>query len=131
MSSLIIYASPNDAGHNSTFLEEVKNELKARNEPFKVIDLYKDNYNPILQPNELYTTGSKEIAPENIEYQKMITEAKSIVIIYPIWWQNMPAILKGFLDKVLTRDFAFHYPGKIPKGSCRLPGSRLSYLAFL
>ncbi|MBW2998048.1 NAD(P)H-dependent oxidoreductase, partial [Candidatus Woesearchaeota archaeon] len=36
--------------------------------------------------------------------------------IYPTWWNSMPAMLKGFLDKVFTGDYAFKYINGIPRG---------------
>ena len=116
MKTLIIYASPHDEGHTGSFLKQTKALLESKNEAYDVIDLYKENYDPILHANELYTSEGKDVAPENIKYQEMIKAATSLIFIYPVWWQNMPAILKGFLDKTLLSGFAFTYKGKMPVG---------------
>jgi hypothetical protein len=41
--------------------------------------------------------------------QKQITESNHLIFIYPVWWGSMPAILKGFFDRVLTPGFAFRF----------------------
>jgi len=81
-----------------------------------LIDLYKTNYNPVLSQDELYTKGNKYISPENLEFQRLIKERDKLIFIYPIWWGSMPAILKGFLDRVFTPNFGFYYKSRIPIG---------------
>src|SRR5688500_7836161 len=43
------------------------------------------------------------------EAQKLIAAADHLVFVYPTWWGTMPALLKGFLDRVLTPGFAFEH----------------------
>jgi NAD(P)H dehydrogenase (quinone) len=46
-----------------------------------------------------------------------LAEENDIIIIYPTWWINVPAVLKGWYDRVLTAKFAFQYNYKgIPEG---------------
>lgn len=111
---LIIYAHPNKNGHAGLVLEEVKKLLKESGKSFEVLDLYDINYNPNLLPREHYTSGNKEISEENKVFQNKFQEYNKFVFIYPTWWNNMPAILKGFLDRVLTGGFAFKFKGKFP-----------------
>lgn len=88
--------------------EQAQKELKKRKEPFKVIDLYKDKFNPVYyldKPDKL-----------TLKYQKLIKESDKLLFIYPVWWFMMPAILKGFFDKVFEAGFAFKYVDKMPKG---------------
>ena len=49
------------------------------------------------------------LEPELVEAQNMIRQADHIVLVYPLWWGSMPAILKGFFDRVLLPGFAFAY----------------------
>lgn len=48
-----------------------------------------------------------ELEPDLLEVQKKITWAEHIVIVYPVWWGSVPALLKGFLDRTLLPGFAF------------------------
>ena len=49
------------------------------------------------------------LEPDLIEAQRLIKWAGHIVIVYPVWWGSTPALLKGFLDRVLLPGFAFKY----------------------
>lgn len=111
---LIIYAHPNHDGHNGIFLEKISQELKNQNMSFDLIDLYAINYDPVLKDSELYSQGKKEVSEQNTEFQNKIKEADKLLFIYPAWWQNMPAILKGFIDRVFVSGFAFVYKLGIP-----------------
>ena len=42
-----------------------------------------------------------------LQYQQALKDSRRLIFIFPIWWADMPAIVKGFLDKVLLRTFAY------------------------
>lgn len=111
---LIIYAHPNKTGHCGFILRELKKELDKKRRKYEVIDLYKIKYDPTLKPEEHYTSGHKEIAKETMKIQQKIKKSKKFVFIYPTWWNNPPAILKGFVDRVILPGFAFKYDKGIP-----------------
>jgi len=49
------------------------------------------------------------LEPDLVNAQQLIEEASHIVLIYPVWWQTYPALLKGFIDRVFLPGFAFKY----------------------
>lgn len=114
---LIIYAHPDTEprGNGWHILSEVKRTLEMAAVGYDIIDLYKDNFNPVLRAEEHYVSGGNEISPEVLAYQKMISDAEHIVIVHPIWWGTMPAILKGFFDRALTPGFGYKYEKGLPK----------------
>jgi len=113
---LIIFAHPSHDGHGGYLLSEIEKRLKSEQKDYELIDLYALNYDPVLKKEELYSAGNKEISEENLNFQKKIQAADRLIFIYPIWWQNMPAILKGFLDRVITGGFGFKYVLGAPVG---------------
>lgn len=116
---LIIYAHPGPAGQHAYFLEKVKDILemkKSENLSYEILDLYALNYEPRLKINELYTAGNREIGTDTEKLQAKIKKSDSLLFIYPTWWQNMPAILKGFLDRTFVSGFAYRYEGRLPVG---------------
>jgi len=50
-----------------------------------------------------------ELEPDMTRAQELLTWADHLVLFYPIWWGGMPALLKGFFDRVLQPGFAYRY----------------------
>lgn len=105
MKTCIVIAHPYPKSFNYAVLEEVKQSLEGE---MSIVDLYQDQFNPVLYPEELKNYNKGIVSdPKVLEYQKQILSSQQLIFIFPIWWYGMPAILKGFLDKVLTPGFAF------------------------
>lgn len=51
--------------------------------------------------------NQQDFEDDILKAQKLILWAEHLVFVYPTWWGTMPALLKGFLDRVLTPDFSF------------------------
>jgi NAD(P)H dehydrogenase (quinone) len=113
---LIIYAHPNHEGHCGYLLSRIQEKLEKNKADWEIIDLYALNYDPVLKDSELYSAGRREVSPENLGFQEKIKAADRLLFIYPTWWQNMPAILKGFLDRVFSSRFGFVYKNGLPVG---------------
>lgn len=107
MKNLIIYSHPNSKSFTKALVDKVYSVLKAKNEEVEIIDLYTDKFNPVLDASD-FATLMQGNTPEDVAvYQKMISNSDRLIILYPIWWMQMPAILKGFLDRVLLPGFAY------------------------
>jgi len=104
--TIIIYAHPKTKGHNFEILKTLEKELKS---DYEVIDLYSIKYDPVLHENEHYTSGNKYISKQNKDFQEKIKNSENLIFIYPLWWNSMPAILKGFFDKVFTPGFGYKF----------------------
>lgn len=55
-----------------------------------------------------------ELEPDLVKAQSLIQDADHVVFVYPIWWAMMPALLKGFIDRVFLSGFAFKYRSNSP-----------------
>jgi NAD(P)H dehydrogenase (quinone) len=117
MKTLILYAHPDTEPRGNCYhiLLGVRSALASAGEEYALIDLYKDGFNPVMAKEEHYVSGGKSIAEEVLAYQKQIAAAKRLIIIHPVWWGGMPAILKGFFDRVLTPGFGYQYVNGMPK----------------
>ena len=63
-----------------------------------------------FEPNLRYGYRQRtELEPDLLRAQALIREADHLVLVYPTWWGAMPAILKGFVDRVFLPGFAFRY----------------------
>lgn len=115
MKTLIFYAHPDTQGHCSTILARTEKVLAQKGIEYEKFDLYKTGYDPVLHENEHFTAGNRDISPGNVSIQEKISASEKMIFIYPLWWATMPAVLKGFFDKVLTPRFAYRYEGMIPR----------------
>jgi len=111
---LIIYAHPNKDGHCGYILKTVSEWLDNKSIEYQILDLYQMNFNPVLKNDEHYTSGNKNVTPENKKIQELISNEHNFIFIYPTWWNNLPAILKGFIDRIFTPGFAFKYQNGRP-----------------
>ena len=108
----IVFAHPWHGSFNKAILGIITEKLDQINKPYAVIDLNKDKFDPVFTEEELavYNQG-KALDPLIIRYQEIIRKSDEMIFIFPNWWNTIPAILKGFFDKVLLKDFAFNYEG--------------------
>lgn len=108
MNHLIIYSHLNPASFTKAIVDKVEKKAIERGEEVKIIDLYGEKFNPVLDmPDIEYMFMGKEIPNDTEHYQKLIQWADHLTIVYPMWWAQMPAMLKGFIDRVFTHGFAY------------------------
>lgn len=101
----IIYAHPWDGSFNHSVLEETEKTLRQNNKEYTLIDLNKDEFNPVLTESELSVYGKSGYKDPLVDkYIKILQNTEKIIFIFPIWWIGAPAILKGFFDKVYLKD---------------------------
>lgn len=99
---LIVYCHPYNQSFSHAELDAVKKNLHRRGVKYEVIDLYKDGFNPVYSTEELklYHQGGTT-DPLVSKYLSLCQQATTIIFITPIWWNSIPGILKGFIDKVM------------------------------
>ncbi|MBP1223536.1 NAD(P)H-dependent oxidoreductase [Flavobacterium sp. 1355] len=116
MKNLIIYAHPNSGSLNHFFKQTILETLQESGEEIEVRDLYEINFNPVLSLNDMNGQRMGKVAPEIQTEQDFITWADRIIFVYPIWWTGMPAIMKGYIDRVFSYGFAYRYDSGVQKG---------------
>ncbi len=104
----IIFAHPWHGSFNKAILDSVTGRYDEMKEEYTVIDLNKDGFNPVMTEEELalYSQG-KSTDPLVEKYQEILKKTDELTLIFPIWWMSMPASIKGFLDKVMLKNFAY------------------------
>ncbi len=107
MKSLIVLAHPNSDSYNAAVMETVKKALEQQNVQYEVKDLYRMNWNPLLSTADLQSIYQGHVPQDIANEQESVRQADLLVFIYPIWWLQQPAILKGWMDRVLTHGFAY------------------------
>lgn len=107
MNHLIIFANPNPASFGNAICNELKRVSEAKGNTVRVRNLYETGFNPVRSADDAIEGGA---TPGDIKAeQAYIAEADHITFIYPVWWGSMPAIMKGYIDRVFSYGFAYSY----------------------
>lgn len=85
----------------------------------KITNLRELNFDPILHGGYSVIT---ELEDDLKEQQELIKWCNHLVIVTPLWWAGMPALLKGFIDRTLLPGFAFKYSETSPMPKKLLEG---------
>lgn len=101
-SFLIIYCHPYQKSLNHAVLQAVENNLSQKQIQYTIIDLYQEKFQPIYDLEELRLFHTGETHDPLVEkYLDLLKKAQGVIIITPIWWNSIPGMLKGFIDKVM------------------------------
>ena len=113
MKIFIVYAHP--GGVEDSFTESVKNKfiegLVEAGHEFIVSDLYKMGFVTDMSESEYFREVNLRtdlpVPPDVLAEQEKINSCDAIVFIYPLFWADVPAKLKGWFDRVWTFGFAY------------------------
>lgn len=100
----IIYCHPYDGSFNHKILQTITDTLSDEGRMYDVIDLYDEGFNPVLGRDDLTRQSIDELPPR---YQKTLQNSEHLIFIFPIWWGLMPAMLKGFIDRVFAKGVVY------------------------
>lgn len=127
MRPLILYCHPDPASFTAAVRDAIITTLVQRGVEYRLIDLYAEGFNPVLGAGELARyadTASDRSALSH--HAEALAWCDALIFVYPTWWQGLPAILKGWLDRVLLPGIAFDLPAE--RGT---PQSRLRHIRAL
>ncbi len=104
MKILIINGHPDSESFNFALAKSYKKGAIASGAEVQEIIIRDLNFNPNLEYGYRKRT---ELETDLIDSQEKIIWADHLVWIYPVWWGSVPAMLKGFIDRVFLPGFAF------------------------
>lgn len=109
MKNLIVVCHPNPKSFTCAIAKTIEAALTAKGESFATRNLYELNFNPILSGADFVQFMSGKIPNDIAEEQKHITAPENVIFVYPIWWTGLPAMLKGYVDRVFAKGFAWDF----------------------
>ena len=128
MNVLIVYAHPEPKSFNGAMKDLAAKTLRGAGHTVEISDLYAMSFNPVTgegdflgersktgalsiarEQTHAYETGT--LAPDIVAEQEKIRRADLVIFQFPVWWFGMPAIMKGWADRVFARGFAY-LPGR-------------------
>lgn len=110
--TLIVYCHPYEMSLSAAVLTAVEAGLDRVGRSFEVCDLYADGFDPVLRAPDLALYGEGGTNDELVRrYQGQLSRARHLVLIAPVWWNDIPAMLKGWIDKVMLVGFSWEATG--------------------
>jgi putative NADPH-quinone reductase len=103
----VILAHPDEQSFNHTIARTTVNQLETNGHKVCFHDLYKEGFNPLLSSGEI--PKNAPLPAEISGHCGEMAEADGIVIVHPNWWGQPPAILKGWVDRVMRPDVAYEF----------------------
>lgn len=141
---LIVYAHPEPKSFNGALRDTAVKTLTAQGYNVLVSDLYAQHFQPVLSktdiigelenpkhfiyPNEIGAAFKKDSLCFDIKQEiDKLQRADLVIFQFPIQWASVPAILKGWFERVLIKDFAFSFPQMLDEGLLKGKKAVLSF----
>lgn len=110
MKVVVVFNHPYEGSYCNAILNSVIRGLSHAGHEADIIHLDNENFNPVMTARDLKAFKDKHpLDPKVIEYKNRLEQADHLLFIFPIWWELMPALMKGFIDKVIFPGVAYDY----------------------
>jgi NAD(P)H dehydrogenase (quinone) len=132
MHVLIIYAHPEPTSFTAALKDRAVRALSATGHQVEVSDLYGEGFNPVAgrhdflqaadptrfhyQSEQLNASRTDGFAAELVREQNRMMRADLLVFVFPLWWGGLPAIVKGWFDRVCAYGVAYADGKRFDKG---------------
>ena len=133
MHALVVYAHPEPTSFTGAMKDRACETLVGLGHTVQVSDLYGEHFNPVAgrhdfltvaddtrlhyQQEQLWAAQHQGFAPDLQREQQRVLAADLMLFVYPLWWGGMPAILKGWFDRVMAYGFAYADGQRFDSGS--------------
>lgn len=111
MRALVIVAHPVTDSFCHALADRAVAGLEAGGHDVTVLDLYAEGFRAAMSPEErrAYHDDEPVIDPMVARHADVVLAAEVLVFVYPTWWSGLPAILKGWLERVLVPGVGFRF----------------------
>jgi putative NADPH-quinone reductase len=108
MRVLVIYCHPDETSFASALHKAVIKSLTASGHAVTDLDLYGDGFKPVMSLEERREYSDDSLYFKSVEkYANQLASVEALVAVYPTWWYGMPAMLKGYFDRVWAPGIAY------------------------
>jgi putative NADPH-quinone reductase len=110
MRVLLVVAYPLDGSLCMHLAQTIEQQLRSFGHTVERLDLYREQFDPVLSPTERSNYyGDSSAEPSLVTYQDQLRQAEALVLVFPTWWFSMPALLKGWIDRIWSPGVAFEH----------------------
>ncbi|MEM9248479.1 MAG: NAD(P)H-dependent oxidoreductase [Pseudomonadota bacterium] len=111
MRALVLYCHPREGSFNAAVRDVVLAHLELAGAEVRLHDLYARRFEPALSASE--HAGYLDVPSNRAAVESEAADLEwcdTLIFVYPTWWYGLPAVLKGWLDRVMIPDVAFKMP---------------------
>ena len=119
--ALIVHAHPEPNSFSNAQMRSARSSLQDQGYDVKIIDLYEKSWSPVLdrsefssastyfkpQAEQMAAANAGTLAAEVRADLEALLDADLLVLSFPLWWFSLPAILKGWIDRVFVMGAVF------------------------
>ncbi|MDR0424934.1 MAG: NAD(P)H-dependent oxidoreductase [Clostridiales Family XIII bacterium] len=108
----IVYAHPLEDGISAATRDALVGHLCATKQPYSLINLHQEGFNPVMTMDErssFFACTGESGDPLVQRYQKTLRATDHLAFVFPIWFNEQPAIVKGFFERVFLPGFGYAY----------------------
>lgn len=109
MRHLLVLAHPREGSFTRAVAQTYSSEVEALGHEVVLRDLYQMRFNPVADDTECFTRPLHEPAGDVQVEMDHVRDADVVSFVSPVWWIAPPAMMKGWLDRVLRPGFAYGY----------------------
>ena len=113
MNILVVYCHPSKKSFTFEIFSKLLEGLKKSNHQITISDLYEMDFQSDMNESEYEREGfaqvDQELPKDILLEQEKIQQSDCIVFVYPVWWSDCPAKLKGWFDRVYSVGYAYGY----------------------
>lgn len=119
MNVLVVLAHPNVDSFNHAIAQRAVATLAAAGHDVQLLDLYALGWRAAMSNEErvAYHTDQPVLDPLVAAHIELLRNVDTLVFVYPTWWSSLPAIMKGWLERVMVPGVAFVFDdsGKVQR----------------
>ncbi|MEL7273708.1 MAG: NAD(P)H-dependent oxidoreductase [Pseudomonadota bacterium] len=113
--AMVIHAHPCRDSFNAALYEQTLASLEKNGWNVDPCDLYAEKFDPIMSDADRREYHDLDLNRSRVEpYVQRLYGARALVFVYPVWNYGLPAMLKGFIDRVFLPGVSFHLEEKTP-----------------
>ncbi|MBV9995698.1 MAG: NAD(P)H-dependent oxidoreductase [Caulobacteraceae bacterium] len=106
---LVLFCHPEPGSFAGSIRAALEAELARAGHRVRILDLYAEGFDPVLDAEgwRAHRAGERHGSADIAPHVAALTEAEGLVLVYPTWWYGLPAVLKGWFDRVWQPGVAF------------------------
>jgi putative NADPH-quinone reductase len=111
MRILLVYCHPVPESFAASIRDEAIRTLEAKGHEIRLLDLYAEGFDPVMGCEERRRYNTLPVEQHALQdHIAHLRWAEGLIFVYPTWWYGLPAMLKGWLDRVWAPGVAFSMP---------------------